>query len=278
MRLRIRPRRLPISLLLLSLLLPTLTVALVSDSRAKPGSVQHLADDASASKAPALPPSAKPEDVGTKDAPVDGLDGKPHAGPFVENPKKAAAVVEDLGASPQLANQKDKSEGWVAAEPDSVMEDRGNRGAQRKGPTGTEGGVSEKDKERKEKQMMGDYVVEKKVPPKLPVNHQSEEDPVQYAKSKAEKEGGAAEKPKGAQGLEVSCVVSIWGLIVLVHLFIPLIVSRNLPTFLKNRTISLFLHLLVCNLPTPSSKNHQPNPSRMPPPSISTTTARRKTA
>lgn len=217
MRPRIWQRRLPIPLLLL--LLPTLTLALVPESRAKPGSVQHLAGDASASKAPALPPSAKPEDVGTKDAPVDGLDGKPHAGPFVENPKKAAAVVEDLGASPQLASQKDKAENWVAPEPDSVMEDRGDRGAQRKGPTGTEGGVSEKDKERKEKQMMGDYVVEKKVPPKLPINHQSEEDPIQYAKAKAEKEGGAAEKPKekpkGAQGLEVSLpmtsrVVSIW--------------------------------------------------------------------
>ena len=197
MRLRIRQRPLPIPLLLL--LLPTLAAALVPDSRAKPGSVQHLADDVSASKGPALPPSAKPEDVGTKDAPVDGLDGKPHAGPFVEKPKKAAAVVEDLGVSPQLADQKDKTDGWIASEPDSVMEDRGDRGAQPKGPTGTEGGVSEKDKERKEKQMMGDYV-EKKVPPKLPVNHQSEEDPVQYA----EKEGSTTEKPKGAQGLEVS--------------------------------------------------------------------------
>lgn len=220
MRLRIRQQRLPIPLLLL--LLPTLASALVPDSRAKPGSVQHLADDASASKAPALPPSVKPEDVGTKDAPVDGLDGKPHAGPFVEKPKKAAAVVEDLGTSPQLADQKDKTDGWVAPEPDSVMEDRGDRGAQPKGPTGTEGGVSEKDKERKEKQMMGDYVVEKKVPPKLPVNHQNEEDPTQYAKAKAEKEGSTTEKPKGAQGLEVSLptisrVVSVYVLISLVH-------------------------------------------------------------
>jgi Ca2+/H+ antiporter, TMEM165/GDT1 family len=202
MRLRIRQRRLPIPLILL-LLLPTLAASLVPESRAKPGSVQHLADDAIASKVPALPPSAKPEDVGTKDAPVDGLDGKPHAGPFVEKPKKAAAVVEDLGPSPQIASQKDKIEGWVVPEPDSVMEDRGDREAQRKGPTGTEGGVSEKDKERKEKQMMGDYV-EKKVPPKLPVSHQSEEDPAQYAKAKTEKEGSAVEKPKGAQGLEVS--------------------------------------------------------------------------
>jgi Ca2+/H+ antiporter, TMEM165/GDT1 family len=217
MRLRIWQRCLPITLLLL--LLTTLAAALVPDSRAKPGSVQHLAYDesaskkpgsvqhlaydASASKATTLPPSTKPGDVGTKDAPVDGLDGKPHAGPFVEKPKKAAAVVESLSASPRLADQKDKSESWVAAEPDSVMEDRGNRGAQRKGPTGTEGGVSEKDKERKEKQMMGDYV-EKKLPPKLPVSHQSEEDPAQYAKAKTEKEGSATEKPKGAQGLEVS--------------------------------------------------------------------------
>jgi Ca2+/H+ antiporter, TMEM165/GDT1 family len=213
MRLRIRQRHLPVPLLLF--LLPTLVIALTTDSRAKPGSVQHLADDASASKAPALPPSAKPEDIGTKDAPVDGLDGKPHAGPFVEKPKKPAAVVEELGASSRLADQKDSSE------PESVMEDRGDREAQPKGPTGTEGGVSEKDKERKEKQMSGDYV-EKKVPPKMPVNHPSEEDPVQYAKTKTEKEGSPAEKPKGAQGLEVSLptisrVISFYVLITLTH-------------------------------------------------------------
>ncbi len=69
---------------------------------------------------------------------------------------------------------------------------------------------------------MGDYVVEKKVPPKLPVNHQNEEDPTQYAKAKAEKEGSTTEKPKGAQGLEVSLptisrVVSVYVLISLVH-------------------------------------------------------------
>ena len=273
MRLRIRQRHLSIPLLLL--LLPALTSAHVLDSRAKPGSVQHLADDASASKAPALlPPSAKPGGIGTKDAPVDGLDGKPHAGPFVENPKKAAAVVEDLGELPQLANQKDKTEGWVAPEPDSVMEDRGDWGAQLKGPTGTEGGVSEKDKERKEKQMMGDYVAEKKVPPKLPVNHQSEEDSIQYAKAKAEKEGGAAEKPKGAQGLEVSIPMILSSII-----FHPTNgCARNLPTFLKSRTTCLILRLPESHPQIPSPKNHQPDPSRMPPPSISTTTARKKTA
>ncbi|KAF1836977.1 UPF0016-domain-containing protein [Decorospora gaudefroyi] len=88
---------------------------------------------------------------GTKDAPVDGMDGKPHAGPYVDDtPKsheKAPNVVVDLGSAKK-----------PAASPESVLVDKeldGDKSVmqdpERKlatGSTGTEGGVSAKDKER----------------------------------------------------------------------------------------------------------------------------------
>ena len=75
---------------------------------------------------------------GTRDAPVDGLDGKPHAGPFVE----ARDTVRKLS---------DDADGLSITETtglgeDGVMNDR-NRPPPKQGTTGTEGGVSEKDRD-----------------------------------------------------------------------------------------------------------------------------------
>ena len=77
-------------------------------------------------------------DPGTKDAPVDGADGKPHAGPFVdpidaETPSKS--TKEATGSK-----QKPVPE-------DGVMNDP-HREAPKKGTTGTEGGVTEKMKSK----------------------------------------------------------------------------------------------------------------------------------
>jgi len=96
-------------------------------------------------------PAATSGAKGTKDAPVDGLDGKPHAGPYVDDtPKaheKAPNVVEDLG-SPKKPKA---SPGSVLVDKvldgdKSVMQDPSRKLAT--GKTGTEGGVSAKDKER----------------------------------------------------------------------------------------------------------------------------------
>jgi hypothetical protein len=209
---RIRRARSP----LLLLLLPTLAASLAVDSKARPGSVQHLAKDGAASVSDTLSPSK--HDVGTKDAPVDGLDGKPHAGPFVDSKKKKLpSTIEDIPSSKSLSEElsdiaKDKSfkEGWsIPDREDSVMDDReGER--PKKGPTGTEGGVSEKDKERKkEEAVKGGVVVGKKPdPPKeappLPAN--DEKVLKKGAKEKVVgKKGDELEKErqKGAAGLEV---------------------------------------------------------------------------
>ncbi|KAJ4993945.1 upf0016 domain-containing protein [Stagonosporopsis vannaccii] len=103
------------------------------------------------SPAAASPGSSK----GTKDAPVDGFDGKPHAGPYVDDTPtshdKKPAVVEDLGTGKKtIPGAKDST--LVGADKDvldgdkSVMQDPDRKLAT--GNTGVEGGVSAKDKER----------------------------------------------------------------------------------------------------------------------------------
>jgi hypothetical protein len=103
------------------------------------------------SPAAATPGSAK----GTKDAPVDGFDGKPHAGPYIDDAPashdKQPAVVEDLGTGKKtIPKPKDSTlvgpEDAVLDGDKSVMQDPDRKLAT--GKTGVEGGVSAKDKER----------------------------------------------------------------------------------------------------------------------------------
>ncbi|KZM21972.1 GCR1-dependent translation factor 1 [Ascochyta rabiei] len=100
----------------------------------------------------ATPPGAV---KGTKDAPVDGFDGKPHAGPYIDDTPtshdKKPAVVEDLGTGKKtVAGSKDSTlvgaEAKVLDGDKSVMQDPDRKLAT--GKTGVEGGVSAKDKER----------------------------------------------------------------------------------------------------------------------------------
>lgn len=93
---------------------------------------------------------------GTKDAPVDGMDGKPHAGPYVDDTPKSHGkqpnVVEELGPGKTPVGSPKESTTLVGGEDSvldgdkSVMQDPDRKLAT--GSTGTEGGVSAKDKER----------------------------------------------------------------------------------------------------------------------------------
>lgn len=90
--------------------------------------------------------------VGTKDAPIDGKDGKPHSGPFVETeaerdrkkakdtPDEEPAVMPSTGPSKEQTNVRQSNDG--------VMDDP-NRSGPKDGTRGTEGGMSEKFKEEK---------------------------------------------------------------------------------------------------------------------------------
>lgn len=197
---------------LLLLLLPSLVAAIAIDSsKAKPGSVEHLADDASSQQTIDSLIPTRP-DKGTKDAPVDGQDGKPHAGPFVDTTrKKLSTTVEDLGSgsSSKFSDEFEKSakeEGWeIPEQVDSVMT-KGRGEFERTGLDGTEGGVSSKDKERK----MGKGTKEKRPegPKEVLKDHEVEKEKVIKGKEKMnieEKKVSDGKKiEKDAAGLEVS--------------------------------------------------------------------------
>jgi len=183
--------------------------------------VEHLAKDGAVAVTDS--PATSRHDIGTKDAPVDGLDGKPHAGPFVDskNKKPPQPNVEDIPSSGKslseeisdISKEKNFQDGWVIPDrEDSVMDDRGGE-APKKGPTGTEGGVSEKDKVRKKEEKVKGGAVEGKKPdppkeaPPLPA---SEDEKVLKGKDKlSPKKGDELEKQKGAAGLEVRRRIAI---------------------------------------------------------------------
>ena len=171
---------------LLLLALPALTAALVApgsgvgseaastlDDDAVGLASSGNTDDGSLAKArPGLP---------TKDAPVDGKDGKPHSGPFVETDNTISTegeangeVLRPLKGRPDDPTVVDGKK--IPESNDGVMFDK-NREKAKEGTTGTEGGVSEKDKVRKAQEgMTGEKVVTQPESPKEkpPMPHSEE--------------------------------------------------------------------------------------------------------
>ena len=167
-------------------------------------------------------------DVGTKDAPVDGLDGKPHAGPWVAKEpesKKPAAGAVDLAPNKKkpvptsLAKLQQGGYGGssdnlevIPEKNDGVMDDT-NRAVPKQGTTGTEGGVSEKSKTQKANELYGKTEGKKPDPPKeappLPHSEQErikENERAEGLETKGKEDGESSAlttKLKGAVGLEV---------------------------------------------------------------------------
>lgn len=182
----------------------------VPDAQKTPAATKLLA--ASPSPSPlATPPAAS---KGTKDAPVDGFDGKPHQGPYVDDKvvdsKKGPGGIEELRPDthkkpkPELTKEELKA---ATDKDDSVMNDPDRKSP--KGNTGTEGGMSAKDKERLKHEKTGTKVEKVPEPPKaappLPNGEQQHLKEKEKANSNGEKTP-AAESPRvlGAQGLEVT--------------------------------------------------------------------------
>lgn len=144
---------------------------------------------------------------GTKDAPVDGKDGKPHAGPFVDSDRKKP---EATGTSDELVDSKKQTPLKGAPEDitmvdgqkipdvnDGVMNDP-ERQLPKDGTTGTEGGVSQKDKDRKAQEVQtGERLEKKPDPPKEapPLPH-SEQELIKTGNEKADKD---TKKPKAKE-------------------------------------------------------------------------------
>lgn len=175
------------------LLLPSLATVLVAAAQDGSQSTLSKAQQPRDAKVDTIPSpivdltTKSKYDVGTKDAPVDGKDGKPHAGPFVgsekdfkKDSKKSKTSSEDgelvLGKD-EYADLKAPDGGKIPAVNDGVMDDP-NRELPKQGTTGTEGGVSEKDKARKAKEGQTGEKLEKKPDspkeaPPLPVSEQA---------------------------------------------------------------------------------------------------------
>lgn len=220
---------------LLWLLLPTLlaqgVIATTSAEDSHLSSLARRATDATEYDELALAGSSKPptdtpnRDIGTKDAPVDGRDGKPHAGPWVgkdapdstngKKKKKPAAGGTDEKV-PAAVSRLEKEgyadavadDGVVPEKNDGVMDDPARK-APEQGTTGTEGGVSERNKKQKMKEEKTGEKSERKpkAPKEAPPLPHSEEEKIKESNAKSGKdvvgEEVVPEKPKGAQGLEV---------------------------------------------------------------------------
>ncbi|KAI1501675.1 hypothetical protein F5X99DRAFT_196078 [Biscogniauxia marginata] len=152
-------------------------------------------------------------DVGTKDAPVDGKDGMPHEGPFVATDKG-----RKKGSSPDVAESKDLPplrnrpadptviDGKKIPETNDGVMDDPHRQPPKQGTTGTEGGVSQKDKARKAKEGETGEKVENipETPKEKPPMPQSEQQKIEGEKeSKKDKSKSDPYKtPDDVAGLE----------------------------------------------------------------------------
>jgi len=105
-----------------------------------------------------LKTGTKPNPVGTEHAPVDGKDGVPHQGPWVETSaervrKKAKTTLDDDDDSssishPQLEDrQRDSTSQKIPQSNEGVMDDKSRSGPV-EGTRGTEGGITEKSKNK----------------------------------------------------------------------------------------------------------------------------------
>ncbi|MCJ1231755.1 hypothetical protein MMC12_008434 [Toensbergia leucococca] len=155
----------------------------------------------------------------TKDAPVDGKDGRPHEGPFIETAaerdrKKAKESGEEEAVTPGKKPQpKDQgkgasyTDGWKMPESNDGVMDDPNRPGPKEGTRGTEGGISEKNKAQDGQ--LGSKSEKKPDSPKEapPLPHSEQEklgqsDGKDSSKKSSEGNAEESEKPKELGGLE----------------------------------------------------------------------------
>ena len=148
----------------------------------------------------------------SEDAPVDGQDGKPHAGPFVD----ASRDDREISDAPKEKSRPANLEKWTQAggtewrledvpeRNDGVMNDE-NRVAPKKGTDGTAGGISEKEKERRLKGYDNNKPQEPKTVPELPHSEQEwierdESSKTKTSDASSEKESTTASKDSNDGG------------------------------------------------------------------------------
>lgn len=178
---------------------------------------------------------------GSLDVPVDGKDGRPHAGPWVETSaerdRKSSKGSDDMDGVAGKFDTAIPSSGHLSIEDgnvipisnDGVMDDP-RRTSPKEGTRGTEGGVSEKGKETL-------YRAEKVpgIPKEAPPLPQSETQKLSSAKDKTA--GSISRTADDTSSLGMLEVRLLWNdgggaFMLMLHS------SRNLPTCLTSPTIS----------------------------------------
>lgn len=139
---------------------------------------------------------------GTEDAPVDGQDGKPKIGPFVDTTpdevktKKGEVATTTSKSVPTSLKNLEETLGDIPEKNDGVMNDE-NRPVPKKGTTGTEGGISEKEKLRKEQDgSVENKPQEPKEAPPIPQSEQKQKDGDEKKGSKSDKKSSDSASTK----------------------------------------------------------------------------------
>ncbi|PWY69797.1 UPF0016-domain-containing protein [Aspergillus heteromorphus CBS 117.55] len=139
---------------LLLLLLPALSTALTDPASSNDSlkDTLYAKNEASVPNTVELDAAAAPKAAkGTLDAPIDGKDGRPHAGPWVETSAErdrkktgSSSLPEEKSNTDSKSTEQLGSDGKpIPYSNDGVMDDP-NRAGPKEGTRGTEGGVSEK--------------------------------------------------------------------------------------------------------------------------------------
>jgi hypothetical protein len=177
---------------LLLLLLPSIATALIAegalDPRDKAGAAIESRDQADNDITAGLKGR---HSVPTKDAPVDGADGKPHSGPFVETDGIVGSGKEELSPLKGRPDDPTVIDGKkIPKSNDGVMFDK-NRERPQEGTTGTEGGVSEKTQQRKAQEgKTGERaLVQPEAPKEKPPTPEGGEEKLQVATAKDDDSG-----------------------------------------------------------------------------------------
>lgn len=200
---------------MLLLLLPSVATALAAPARENSQAALQKNPELRSAKLEPLPTpivdlnTKSKHEVGTKDAPVDGKDGKPHAGPWVgseKDPKRAKSKDEEAVLSKDSKTELVTPDGEkIPSVNDGVMDDP-TREKPKYGTTGTEGGVSEKDKARKAQEGQTGERVEKKPdsPKEAPHDEQAKKEKSNHEKNKGKSSDEDDDATgEGLGGLEV---------------------------------------------------------------------------
>ena len=175
-------------ILLASLISAQAGTSLSEERRAAAQAIAEAADSA---------PRGAP--VGTEHAPVDGKDGMPHQGPWIETEAerrgKKSKSKEEMIEVPSRSSKSTTS--IIPQSNEGVMDDKG-RGKPKEGTRGTEGGVSQ----RKATEYEDKKPEQPKEAPPLP---HSEKEKLQAPETG---EKLVEEEDKGSKPLAVSSIVS----------------------------------------------------------------------